>query len=98
MKKFEVEATGLVSLFIDNIEAENKEIANGKVLELLGCEPNELGGYSVTFENLRLPNGIVLDELSMCFKTFVVPDDIVKDLNECFNTDEIEENDDVSYN
>jgi hypothetical protein len=90
MKKFEVEATGLVSLFIDNVEAENKEIANGKVLELLGCEPNELGGYSVTFENIRLPNGIVLDELSMCFKTFVEPNDIVKDLNECFNTDEIE--------
>ena len=98
MKKFEVEATGLVSLFIDNVEAENKEIANGKVLELLGCEPNELVGYSVTFENIRLPNGIVLDELSMCFKTFVEPNDIVKDLNECFNTDEIEENDEVSYN
>ena len=83
MKKFEVCANGLVSLFISNIEAENKEIANGKVLELLGCEPNQLGGYSLTFENLKLPNGVVLDELSMCFKTFVEPDDIVKDLNQC---------------
>jgi hypothetical protein len=91
MKKFEVCANGLFSLFVDKVEAENKEIANGKVLELLGCEPNQLGGYSLTFENLKLPNGVVLDELSLSFKSFVKKD-IVNDLKECFITDEIDEN------
>ena len=91
MKKFEVCANGLFSLFIDKVEAENKEIANGKVLELLGCEPNQLGGYSLTLENLKLPNGVVLDELSLSFKSFVKKD-IVNDLKECFITDEIDEN------
>jgi len=92
MKKFEVELHGLCVITLPGfIDAENAEIANGKFIKQIGAIPNKIGGYAVSFENVVLPNGLVLETLDIAIKG-LNDESTLKELSSGFDTVEVDDN------
>jgi uncharacterized Zn ribbon protein len=74
MKKFEISAEFLGSIFVD-VEANSAEEAKEKFLTALGTELNDAGDPSITIENLPVTGTLTLKELNMVFPKEITDED-----------------------
>src|ERR1035437_2055979 len=75
MKNFEISANFIGLLFAE-VEANTTEEAKEVFLNSIGASPNEHGDWSVTIENVSLPDSqFFLNELNMAFVEKITDED-----------------------